>query len=121
MITYFLHSSLVAVIRAGRLGVFFIFMVRSSMLCRSGACSGWPGDLLGVDSGPGEGGSEGARGAPNPIQMYVFIAIQTSVRHVFTADFRGRTSRATAGGLGVWGDGGLDGRQLPRRGRKKSV
>ncbi len=33
---------------------------------------------LGVDPGPGAGGSEGARGLPNPIKQNVFIAIQTS-------------------------------------------
>ncbi len=44
-------------------GCFCVFIVRSSILCGSGNCSGLPGDLvpgpMGVDSGPGEGGSEG--------------------------------------------------------------
>ena len=30
--------------RAGRRGGFFLFIGRSSMMCRSGNCSGWPGD-----------------------------------------------------------------------------
>jgi hypothetical protein len=32
---------------------------------------------LGVDPGPGGGGSEGIRGPPNPIEPYVLSAIQT--------------------------------------------
>ncbi len=53
--------------------------------------SGWPGDLGPWASipGPGRGDSEGVRGAPNPIEIYIFIAIQTSATYISTARTEG--------------------------------
>ncbi len=69
-------------VRAGCLGCFCLLIGRSSILCRSGTCSGWPGDLVpgpwGSIPGPGRGLRRGSGGPPNLIQIYIFIAIQTS-------------------------------------------
>ncbi len=51
---------------------------------------------LGVDSGPGEGGSEGIRGAPKPYtNIYIFIAIQTSTTITFIIGPVGPTAPPT--------------------------
>ena len=50
----------------------------------------------GVDSGPGEGSSEGVRGAPEPYKNIYFIAVQTSTTYSWA---RGLLQ----GGLGVCG------------------
>ncbi len=50
-----------------------IVIGRSSLLCRSGNGSGWPGG-----PGPGKGFGGGPGGPQHLVNKYIFIAIQTS-------------------------------------------